>query len=225
MSRWLMWPILVIPWLGLIPLTLFFRTTRDDLLSYRQSMVNTQMVVTSHSGEIRGIYDKLEEQGRAIQALQEAIAGQLMAQRTPAPAPGVAPVGPPSAPPTASPAAPPAAPPAPPLKAEERWPLPQSEPLSPGRAGGNGTTPPKQAAGPAALDGGGHRVVQGESLWRIAKYEAVYNNPRYWPLLYWKNREQIKDPDLIFPGQELRVPRDVSPSTLREATRAAVSAR
>ena len=43
-----------------------------------------------------------------------------------------------------------------------------------------------------------------DCLWKIAAYE--YGNPRLWPLIYVANRNVIKDPDLIFPGQKLVIP-------------------
>lgn len=43
-----------------------------------------------------------------------------------------------------------------------------------------------------------------DCLWRIAQRE--YEDARLWPLIYVENRSQIKDPDLIFPGQELVIP-------------------
>ena len=43
-----------------------------------------------------------------------------------------------------------------------------------------------------------------DCLWRIA--DKVYNNARLWPLIYMANKEQIKDPDLIFPGQRFVIP-------------------
>jgi nucleoid-associated protein YgaU len=43
-----------------------------------------------------------------------------------------------------------------------------------------------------------------DCLWRIAMY--VYKDARLWPLIYVANKDQIKDPDLIFPGQKLVVP-------------------
>ena len=43
-----------------------------------------------------------------------------------------------------------------------------------------------------------------DCLWRIAMY--VYKDARLWPLIYVANKDQIKDPDLIFPGQKLIVP-------------------
>ncbi len=43
-----------------------------------------------------------------------------------------------------------------------------------------------------------------DCLWRIAG--KVYNDARLWPLIYMANRDQIKDPDLIFPGQRFVIP-------------------
>ncbi|HUU49574.1 MAG TPA: peptidoglycan-binding protein [Nitrospinota bacterium] len=53
-----------------------------------------------------------------------------------------------------------------------------------------------------------HNVVKGESLWVISEYKDVYNNPLQWPLIYKANKNQIKDPDLVFPGQNLTISRD-----------------
>jgi len=52
------------------------------------------------------------------------------------------------------------------------------------------------------------RVYRGESLWRIASYPEVYGNGTEWPLIYRANRDQIKDPDLIYPDQVFSIPRD-----------------
>jgi len=55
-----------------------------------------------------------------------------------------------------------------------------------------------------------HTVVRGECLWRIAGYPSIYSDPFLWPLIYSANRDKIKDPDLIFPGQVFNIPRDSS---------------
>ena len=52
-----------------------------------------------------------------------------------------------------------------------------------------------------------HKVVKGECLWWIAEYKGIYGDPFKWPVIYKANRHQIKDPDLIYPGQELIIPR------------------
>ncbi|UCH79492.1 MAG: LysM peptidoglycan-binding domain-containing protein [Candidatus Coatesbacteria bacterium] len=53
---------------------------------------------------------------------------------------------------------------------------------------------------------GDHVVVEGECLWMIAGME--YGHPYYykWPLIYNANRDLIKDPDLIYPGWNLKIP-------------------
>ncbi|MBP7734729.1 MAG: LysM peptidoglycan-binding domain-containing protein [Spirochaetes bacterium] len=43
-----------------------------------------------------------------------------------------------------------------------------------------------------------------DCLWRIA--HKVYRNAKLWPLIYMANKDQIKDPDLIFPGQKFVIP-------------------
>lgn len=50
-----------------------------------------------------------------------------------------------------------------------------------------------------------HEVKKGECLWIIARKE--YGNPYKWLLLYHANKDQIYDPDLIYPGMILIVPR------------------
>jgi LysM repeat protein len=49
-----------------------------------------------------------------------------------------------------------------------------------------------------------HPVAAGESLSVIA--QQWYGDPNQWPRLFEANRNQIVDPNLIFPGQVLRVP-------------------
>ncbi len=45
-----------------------------------------------------------------------------------------------------------------------------------------------------------------DCLWRIAEYDFIYDNARLWPQIYKANKEQIKNPDLIFPGQVFKIP-------------------
>jgi len=49
-----------------------------------------------------------------------------------------------------------------------------------------------------------HVVRPGDTLWAIA--EANYGNGSEYPLIVRANPHVISDPDLIFPGQVLRVP-------------------
>ncbi len=51
-------------------------------------------------------------------------------------------------------------------------------------------------------------VIPGDYLWKIAGFSWIYNNPRMWTKIYEANKDKIKDPDLIYPGQELVIPRD-----------------
>lgn len=51
-----------------------------------------------------------------------------------------------------------------------------------------------------------HRVKKGECLWYIAGYPEVYGDPLKWPLIYRANRDKIKDPNLIYPGQVFIIP-------------------
>ena len=55
-----------------------------------------------------------------------------------------------------------------------------------------------------------YTVQEGDSLWRITGMEKIYGNPIYWPIVYEANDDRIADPDLIYPGQEFVIPRDVT---------------
>ena len=49
-----------------------------------------------------------------------------------------------------------------------------------------------------------YEVVAGDSLSKIAKRH--YGDANKWPRIYEANRDLIKDPNLIFPGQKIRIP-------------------
>lgn len=51
-----------------------------------------------------------------------------------------------------------------------------------------------------------YEVVRGDHLWGIAKKDAHYGNGHAWPMIYNSNRDQIKNPDLIYPAQVFKVP-------------------
>ena len=53
-------------------------------------------------------------------------------------------------------------------------------------------------------------VHKGEHLWGISAHDKVYGDPYQWPLLFKRNRHQIEDADLIYPGQVLHIERDLS---------------
>jgi hypothetical protein len=48
-----------------------------------------------------------------------------------------------------------------------------------------------------------HTVSEGETLWSISAKEIV--DPFLWPKV-WKENPEIKNPDLIYPGQKIRIP-------------------
>ena len=49
-----------------------------------------------------------------------------------------------------------------------------------------------------------YTVVTGDSLSKIAK--RFYGDGNRWQKIFDANRDQIKDPDLIRPGQKLKIP-------------------
>jgi hypothetical protein len=81
------------------------------------------------------------------------------------------------------------------------------------RSGGSSTAPTPgpttgpvgpETSAPSATSGRTYVVVSGDSLSKIAKRQ--YGDAQKWPKIYEANRNIIKDPDLIYPGQELRIP-------------------
>ncbi|RKY89175.1 hypothetical protein DRQ09_01795 [candidate division KSB1 bacterium] len=48
-------------------------------------------------------------------------------------------------------------------------------------------------------------VVKGDYLWKIAGKKEIYGNPYQWIRIYTFNRDQIKDPDLIYPDQKFKI--------------------
>ncbi|UPU34688.1 DUF4398 domain-containing protein [Geomonas paludis] len=62
-------------------------------------------------------------------------------------------------------------------------------------------------------------VRRGESLPLIASRPEVYGDRNLWPLIYRANRDQIRDPKHIWPGQVLRVPRNAGRDDFAEARR------
>jgi nucleoid-associated protein YgaU len=49
-----------------------------------------------------------------------------------------------------------------------------------------------------------HEVKPGESLWKIATHD--YGDGSLYTTIFEANRDALKDPNLIHPGQKLRVP-------------------
>jgi len=74
------------------------------------------------------------------------------------------------------------------------------------QTGGSSTAAPPAPTDPGAGRGVSrtYTVVKGDSLSKIAKRE--YGDANKWRAIYEANRDLIKDPDLIYPGQLLNVP-------------------
>ena len=53
-----------------------------------------------------------------------------------------------------------------------------------------------------------HVIQKGETLWALAK--RYYGDGNAYPRIFEANREVIKDPDLIFVGQKIRIPKDAA---------------
>lgn len=66
-----------------------------------------------------------------------------------------------------------------------------------------------------------YRVQRGDCLWNISK--RVLKDPFKWPLIYTANEGQIRNPNLIYPGQRFAIPPPsaITRENLREATQVA----
>ena len=60
-------------------------------------------------------------------------------------------------------------------------------------------------------------VKSGDTLPGIAARHEIYNDSYMWPLIYKANRDQIKDPKVIYAGQDLKIPRDMAIDEIIEA--------
>jgi len=78
------------------------------------------------------------------------------------------------------------------------------------RGGGSSTAtatePSPVTPDPVVGSGGGrtYTVVPGDSLSKIAKHQ--YGDANKWRKIYEANRDIIRDPDLIHPGQTFKIP-------------------
>jgi nucleoid-associated protein YgaU len=71
------------------------------------------------------------------------------------------------------------------------------------QSGGSSTARPvPQAPAPERT----YTVVKGDSLSKIAK--RLYGDANRWNQIFEANKDKIKDPDLIYPGQVLKIPND-----------------
>lgn len=55
-----------------------------------------------------------------------------------------------------------------------------------------------------------YTVVNGDYLWKIAKNDDIYGDPFQWIRIYNVNKDQIKNPDLIYADQVFNIARGVA---------------
>jgi nucleoid-associated protein YgaU len=79
-------------------------------------------------------------------------------------------------------------------------PNPKEPDFSDVQSGRSSTAPPAAPSG----SGQSYTVVKGDSLSKIAK--QFYGNAGQWKKIYEANKDQIKNPDVIYPGQTFRIP-------------------
>lgn len=62
-----------------------------------------------------------------------------------------------------------------------------------------------------------YTVRRGETLPQISAKTEIYNDPTLWPIIYRANRDQIRDPKRLWPGQILVIPRNLNHDEAVEA--------
>ncbi len=76
-------------------------------------------------------------------------------------------------------------------------------------------------AGNHLLQPSSYTVRRGETLPQVAARPELYNDVALWPLIYRANRDQIRDPYQLWPGQILKIPRNFSKEEALEARKQA----
>lgn len=64
-----------------------------------------------------------------------------------------------------------------------------------------------------------YTVRRGETLPQISARAEIYNDSTLWPLIYRANRDQIRDPKRLWPGQVFVIPRNFTHEEAAEARR------
>lgn len=64
-----------------------------------------------------------------------------------------------------------------------------------------------------------YTVRRGETLPQISARSEIYDDSTLWPLIYRANRDQIRDPKRLWPGQVFVIPRNFSRDEAIEARR------
>lgn len=67
-----------------------------------------------------------------------------------------------------------------------------------------------------------YTVRRGETLPQIAARSEIYNDASLWTLIYRANRDQIRDPKRLWPGQVLSIPRNSTRETMNTPRRSTV---
>lgn len=82
---------------------------------------------------------------------------------------------------------------------------------------------PKATAVPvaAAKPSKKYIVVKGDTLWGISTKSSIYSDPFQWPMIFKANRDQIQDPDLIYPKQEFSIREDATKDEVDKARKSA----
>ena len=81
-----------------------------------------------------------------------------------------------------------------------------------------GFAPASAAVANEDADAAIYQVEPGDTLWTIAA--RAIGDATLWPALYLANRDQIKDPARVYPGQRLAIP-EVDPAERAELRREA----
>ena len=90
---------------------------------------------------------------------------------------------------------------------------PERAPLAAASAPGHNSA---QEAGTGDIPHGKtHVVVKDDTLWSLA--DLYYTDPFKWVRIYKANLDTIKNPDLIYPGDELNIPLRLQPATAKPA--------
>lgn len=77
----------------------------------------------------------------------------------------------------------------------------------------------KKAKEPPPSQPTSYTVRRGETLPQISARTEIYNDSTLWPIIYRANRDQIRDPKRLWPGQVLVIPRNFSHDEADEARR------
>ena len=80
---------------------------------------------------------------------------------------------------------------------------------------------PQGEAKPVIKNNSQYTVVSGDTLWDISSSGTGLSDPWLWPSLFRENRQLIDDPDLIYPGEDISIPRGISDSESRKVEKMA----